>query len=249
MESPGNPARFNVLANPPFNVSKWWNAKLADDPRWKYGTPPESNANFAWVQHFIHHLAPNGTAGFVLANGSLSSQSSGEGEIRRRLLEADLVDCIVAMPDRLFFNTGISVSLWFISKARHGNGFRPRDGEVLFIDARNMGAMATRRLRVLSDDDISIIAGKYHSWRSREPDVPYLDVPGFVRAVAREEIASNNHILTPGRYVGAEEAEVDDEPIEAKISKARQELFAEFDLAQGLDAQIRLSLQELLDEE
>ena len=129
-----------VLANPPFNVSNWWDAKLADDPRWKYGTPPEGNANFAWVQHFIYHLAPRGTAGFVLANGSLSSKTGGEGEIRRKLVEADLVDCIVAMPTNLFFNTAIAVSLWFVSKDRHGNGHRIRQGEVLFIDARKLGA-------------------------------------------------------------------------------------------------------------
>jgi type I restriction enzyme M protein len=140
-----------VIANPPFNVSNWWDAKLQDDPRWKYGTPPKGNANFAWVQHFIHHLSPRGTAGFVLANGSLSSKSGGEGGIRRKLVEADLVDCIVAMPGKLFFNTGIPVSLWFVSKDRHGNGHRKREGEVLFIDARKLGRMETRRLRVLTE--------------------------------------------------------------------------------------------------
>ena len=157
-----------VIANPPFNVSDWWDAKLADDPRWKYGTPPKGNANFAWVQHFIYHLAPNGTAGFVLANGSLSSKSGGEGEIRRKLVEAGLVDCIVAMPDKLFFNTGIPVSLWFVSKGRDGNGHRARSGEVLFIDARKLGDMESRRLRVLSDGDIAQIADTYHEWRNHD---------------------------------------------------------------------------------
>lgn len=158
-----------VLANPPFNVSDWWNAKLADDPRWKYGTPPVGNANFAWVQHFIYHLSPRGTAGFVLANGSLSSKSGGEGEIRRELIEADLVDCIVAMPDRLFFNTGIPVCLWFVSRDRGGNAkHRARKGEVLFIDARKLGTMVSRRLRELSEDHIQQIASAYHAWRNHD---------------------------------------------------------------------------------
>jgi type I restriction enzyme M protein len=148
-----------VLANPPFNVSNWWDPKLADDPRWKYGTPPEGNANFAWVQHFIYHLSPKGTAGFVLANGSLSSKSSGEGDIRRKLVEADLVDCIVAMPDRLFFNTGIPVALWFVSKDRHGNGHRKRAGDVLFIDARNGDPRAVRRSAVQARGHVRIQRG------------------------------------------------------------------------------------------
>src|SRR5690554_4728701 len=196
-----------VIANPPFNVSDWWDAKLADDPRWKYGTPPQGNANFAWVQHFIHHLSPRGTAGFVLANGSLSSKTGGEGEIRRKLVEADLVDCIVAMPDKLFFNTGIPVSLWFVSKARHGNGHRERRGEVLFIDARKLGTMESRRLRVLTDDDIARIAGTYHAWRNHGGG--YEDVPGFAKAASLDEIAKHDFVLTPGRYVGTAGAEVD----------------------------------------
>jgi type I restriction enzyme M protein len=228
-----------VIANPPFNVSKWWNAKLADDPRWKYGTPPEGNANFAWVQHFVHHLAPSGTAGFVLANGSLSTNTSGEGEIRRKLIEADLVDCIVAMPDKLFFNTGIPVSLWFVSKNRHGNGHRQRTGEVLFIDARNMGALESRRLRVLSDVEIDRIASAYHSWRSKSPATPYEDVPGFVRSAAREDITQHNFVLTPGRYVGAEDAAADDEPLESKMARLRESLFTEFERSRQLEDAIR----------
>ena len=235
-----------IIANPPFNVSTWWDAKLADDPRWKYGTPPEGNANFAWVQHFIHHLRPNGSAGFVLANGSLSSQSSGEGEIRRKLVEAELVDCIVAMPDKLFFGTGISVCLWFVSKDRHGNGHRERRGEVLFIDARKLGTMESRKLRVLTDGpsgDVQKIAGTYHAWRNH--DGGYEDVPGFAKSATLEEIEKHNFVLTPGRYVGAEDAEIDDEPIEGKIERLTAELFAEFDRGHVLESELRTRLATL----
>ncbi len=230
-----------VLANPPFNVSNWWNAKLADDPRWKYGTPPEGNANFAWVQHFIYHLAPRGTAGFVLANGSLSSKSGGEGDIRRKIVEADLVDCIVAMPDRLFFNTGIPVSLWFVSKDRHGNGHRPRQGEVLFIDARRLGRMESRRLRVLDDTDIARIADAYHAWRNHGGG--YQDIPGFAKAAQLGEIRQSDFVLNPGRYVGTEETEADDEPIEEKIERLAKELYAEFDRGSVLEKAIADSLR------
>jgi type I restriction enzyme M protein len=226
-----------LIANPPFNVSNWWDAKLADDPRWKYGTPPEGNANFAWVQHFLYHLAPNGTAGFVLANGSLSSKTSGEGDIRRKLVEADLVDCIVAMPDRLFFNTGIPVSLWFVSKGRHGNGHRERRGEVLFIDARKLGTMASRKLRELTDADVAKISGTYHSWRNH--DGGYEDVAGFAKSAGPDEIAGHDFVLTPGRYVGAEDVEVDDEPIDEKIARLTGELFAEFARGRELEGFVR----------
>jgi type I restriction enzyme M protein len=229
-----------VLANPPFNVSNWWDAKLQDDPRWKYGTPPESNANFGWVQHFIYHLSPRGTAGFVLANGSLSTKTSGEGEIRRKLVEADVVDCIVAMPDKLFFNTGIPVSLWFVSRDRHGNGHRKRQGEVLFIDARKLGRMETRRLRVLDDADIARIAGTYHAWRNH--DGGYEDVPGFAKAVALDEIAKHTFVLTPGRYVGTEDAEADTEPFDEKIKRLTAELYAEFDHGRELENEVRRRL-------
>lgn len=232
-----------VIANPPFNVSNWWEAKLADDPRWKYGTPPEGNANFAWVQHFLYHLAPNGTAGFVLANGSLSTKQSGEGEIRRKLLEADLVDCIVALPGKLFFNTGIPVSLWFISKNRQGNGHRERRGEVLFIDARKLGSMVTRRLRELTDADIAQIAGTYHSWRNHDGD--YTDVAGFVKSASLDEIAGHDFVLTPGRYVGAEDVEPDDEPIDVKVARITDELIAEFDRGRELEDLVRRNLRSL----
>lgn len=227
-----------VLANPPFNVSDWWNAKLGDDPRWKYGTPPEGNANFAWVQHFIHHLSPRGTAGFVLANGSLSSRTGGEGEIRRKLIEADLVDCIVAMPDKLFFNTGIPVSLWFLSRDRGGNAqHRVRKGEVLFIDARKLGTMANRRLRELNDDDIQRVAGTYHAWRNH--DGSFEDVAGFARAAMFDEIETHGFVLTPGRYVRTEEIEDDNEPIGEKIARLTIELHREFDRGRELEAAVR----------
>ena len=226
-----------VLANPPFNVSDWWDANLADDPRWTCGTPPQGNANFAWVQHFIYHLAPNGTAGFVLANGSLSSKSGGEGEIRRKLVEAGLVDCIVAMPDRLFFTTSIPVSLWFVSKGRDGNGHRGRRDEVLFIDARKIGTMETRKLRVLTDEEIAKVAGTYHAWRNHGGG--YEDVPGFAKAATLDEIEKHDFVLTPGRYVGAEESEVDDEPIDEKIERLTSGLFAEFDRGRALEDEVR----------
>jgi type I restriction enzyme M protein len=238
-----------VLANPPFNQKNWWNAKLQDDPRWKYGLPPidtgdqKGNANFAWIQHFIYHLSPQGTAGFVMANGANSSTDRGQGDIRRQLVEDDLVDCIVAMPEKLFFNTGIPVCLWLVSKDRHGNGHRKRQGEVLFIDARKLGRMETRRLRVLDDEDITNIAGTYHSWRNN--DGPYADVLGFAKAVFKDEIAHHGFILTPGRYVGTEEAAVDAEPIAEKIARLKEELFAEFDRGQELEAKVRDRLEKL----
>lgn len=236
-----------VIANPPFNISDWWDPKLADDPRWKYGTPPQGNANFAWVQHFIYHLSPRGTAGFVLANGSLSSKTGGEGDIRERLVQADLVDCIVAMPDKLFFNTGIPVSLWFVSKDRHGNGHRKRQGEVLFIDARKLGTMVTRKLRELDDTDIAQIADTYHSWRNH--DGGYEDVPGFARAASLDEIKHHGFVLTPGRYVGSEEIEADDEPIGQRVARLTQQLYAEFDRGRELEGQVRQRLEGLIADE
>ncbi|WP_216695302.1 class I SAM-dependent DNA methyltransferase [Dietzia psychralcaliphila] len=233
-----------VIANPPFNISKWWDPKLAGDVRWKYGTPPEGNANFAWVQHFIHHLAPNGTAGFVLANGSLSGKSGGEGDIRRRLVEAELVDCIVALPPKLFFNTPIPVCLWFVSKGRDGNGHRKRKGEVLFIDARNMADPVTRKVHKLTDETIASIAGTYHQWRNKDGE--YEDIAGFCKSSSCEEIKSHDFVLTPGRYVGAAEAEADDEPLDEKIKRLSKELFAEFDRSSELETEIRTRL-ELLD--
>lgn len=233
-----------VLANPPFNISDWWDPKLADDPRWQFGTPPPGSANFAWVQHFIYHLSPKGTAGFVLANGSLSSKTGGEGEIRRKIVEAGLVDCIVAMPDKLFLNTGIPVSLWFVSKGRGGNGHRARQNEVLFIDARKLGTMESRSLRVLTDEDVAKIAGTYHEWRNH--DGSYDDVPGFAKTASMEDIASNDFVLIPARYVGSTEAtESIDEPIGEKIERLTGELFAEFERGRGLEEEVRRRLGDL----
>jgi type I restriction enzyme M protein len=234
-----------VLANPPFNKDDWFSEALADDPRWKYGRPPASNANYAWVQHFAHHLAPNGTAGFVLANGSLSSQQSGEGDIRRKLVDAELVDCIVALPGNLFLNTPIPVSLWFLAKNRHGNGLRKRTGEVLFIDARRSGRMATRTQRVLDDSDIALIADTYHAWRSKEPQTPFVGVAGFSHSATHLEIAEHAYVLTPGRYVGTGETETDGEPIEVKVARLKAELFAEFEEGQRLEELVRARLEGL----
>ena len=231
-----------VLANPPFNVSDWYTDALHDDPRWKYGRPPAGNGNFAWIQHFLHHLSPHGVAGFVLANGSLSSKTSGEGEIRKNLIEANVVDCIVSLPGKLFFNAAIEVCLWFLAKNRSGDGFRERTDEVLFIDARKLGHMETRTLRTLGVDDIGKIADTYHSWRNEKPEVAFEDVPGFCKAASLEEVATHDFVLTPGRYVGAAEVEDDGEPIEEKIARVKAELFAEFDDGRRLEELIRAKL-------
>jgi type I restriction enzyme M protein len=235
-----------ILANPPFNLDDWYSDALRDDPRWKHGLPPAGNGNFAWVQHFIHHLAPSGMAGFVLANGSLSSKTSGEGEIRRRLVEADLVDCIVALPDKLFLNTGIPVCLWFVGKDRSNHAFRDRRGEVLFIDARKLGRMENRTLRVLDVADIVKVAGMYHAWRGEPSDAPYADIAGFCRAAPLEEVKGHDFVLTPGRYVGAAEVADDGEPIEDKLHRLRAQLLAELDESDRLQTVIRERLAGLL---
>lgn len=232
-----------IIANPPFNVSDWWDAKLENDPRWKYGVPPKGNANFAWVQHFIYHLSPIGIAGFVLANASLSSKTSGEGAIRRKLVEADLVDCIVSLPAKLFLNFSGPVTLWFISKNRHGSGQRAREGEVLFIDARQLGTLISRKQRMLSEADIAQVAGAYHSWRNREGE--YEDVEGFAKAASIEEIAEQDFVLTPARYVGTVESEADDEPIDEKIQRLSAELIAGFDRGKKLQDEITLRLGDI----
>jgi type I restriction enzyme M protein len=235
-----------VIANPPFNVSDWYSDALRDDARWKYGQPPAGNANYAWIQHFVHHLAPNGVAGFVLANGSLSSKTGGEGEIRKNLVEANMVDCIVALPKQLFFNAAIPVCLWFLSTSRAGNGHRDRRGEVLFIDARDAGEMATRTLRVLSTDDTVRIASTYHGWRDVRPDETYADVPGFCKSASIDEIAAHDFVLTPGRYVGAADSDDDGEPIDEKLARLRSQLLAELEEAGRLDSVIRQRLDSLV---
>ncbi len=234
-----------VLANPPFNDSDWRGELLKDDKRWVYGTPPAGNANFAWVQHFIHHLAPSGIAGFVLANGSMSTNQSGEGEIRRSIIEADLVDAMVALPGQLFYSTQIPVCLWFLARDRRDGRFRDRRGETLFIDARKMGTLVDRTHRELTDDDVATIAGTYHAWRGDEVAGEYADIPGFCRAAPLDEIRKHGHVLTPGRYVGAAAAEEDAEPFSEKMRRLTSTLREQQAEGAKLDAAIAVNLTEL----
>ena len=221
-----------VMANPPFNLSDWGADRLRDDVRWQYGLPPAGNANYAWLQHMIWHLAPNGRIGMVLANGSLSSQTSGEGEIRKNIIEADLVDCIIAMPTQLFYTTGIPVSLWFLSKNK-----KPK-GKTLFIDARKMGTMITRKLRELVDEDIQKIAETYNAFIEGTLE----DVKGFCAVATTEDIAKQDYILTPGRYVGIEDQEDDGEPFEEKMARLTGELAVLFKRSHELEEEIRKRL-------
>lgn len=221
-----------IMANPPFNLSDWGADKLQDDVRWKYGIPPAGNANFAWLQHMIYHLAPNGRIGMVLANGSLSSQSGGEGEIRKNIINADLVDCIVAMPSQLFYTTQIPVSLWFISKNKK------QKNKTLFIDARKMGTMVTRKLRELTDEDIKKLADTYKAYT----DGALEDIKGYCAVKDTNDIAEQDYILTPGRYVGIEEQEDDGEPFEEKMARLTTELSAMFKKSHELEDEIRKKL-------
>jgi type I restriction enzyme M protein len=233
-----------VLANPPFNSSDWRGELLRDDRRWVYGVPPAGNANFAWVQHFVHHLAPTGLAGFVLANGSMSSSQSGEGEIRKAIVEADLVDCMVALPGQLFYSTQIPVCLWFLARNKSNGRFRDRRGETLFVDARKLGTLVDRVRRELTTEDIAKIAGTYHAWRG-DPDAgAYADVPGFCKAATVEEIRGHGHVLTPGRYVGAEAVEDDGEPFDEKMKRLTATLRDQQAEAAKLDAAIAANLKE-----
>lgn len=229
-----------ILANPPFNDKDWNSELLEDDARWKYGMPPKRNANFAWVQHFIHHLAPNGIAGFVLANGSMSA-GGAEGKIREKIVEADLVDCMVALPSQLFYNTGIPACLWFVSRDKSNTGFRDRRGEILFIDARKLGEMADRTHRELTDEDVSKIAETYHAWRGEGGE--YDDVRGFCKAVKIEEVRKHGHILTPGRYVGVEIEEEDPEVFDEKMKRLTHELREQFKESRELEAKIKENLK------
>ena len=234
-----------ILANPPFNVSDWGGEQLRDDQRWVYGVPPVGNANFAWVQHFLHHLAPRGSAGFVLANGSMSSNQSGEGEIRKNIVEADLVDCIVALPGQLFRSTQIPACLWFLSKGRRAGEYRERAGEVLFIDARAMGRMTDRTHRELTAEDISRVADTYHAWRGEKHAGEYADVAGFCKSVDLEEVRRHGHVLTPGRYVGAAPREDDGEPFGEKMARLAAQWREQRAEAERLDAEIEANLQSL----
>ena len=235
-----------VLANPPFNDSDWGGDKLQSDVRWKYGTPPAGNANFAWVQHFVHHLTPTGMAGYVLANGSMSSNQSGEGDIRKAMVEDDLVDCMVALPGQLFYSTQIPVCLWFVARDRRNGRFRNRRGQILFIDARKLGTMVDRVHRELADEDIQRIAATYHAWRGdQESEGAYEDVPGFCKSATLDEVRQHGHVLTPGRYVGAEAIEEDDEPFDEKMNRLVAQLNDQFAEGAKLEAQIRENLRRL----
>ena len=226
--------RFDfILANPPFNLSDWGGDKLKDDPRWDYGIPPEGNANFAWMQHMIHHLNANGRMGLVLANGSLSSQTGSEGDIRRAIVEADLVEGVVAMPDKLFYSTGIPVSLWIISKKKE------QPGKTLFIDAREMGTMVSRKLREFTTEDISKVADSFEAYRARELE----NEKGFCAVVDTDEIAKQDYILTPGRYVGIADAEEDDEPFDEKMARLTSEISKCFEESNCLQEQIKKNLE------
>lgn len=222
-----------IMANPPFNMSDWGGDKLAEDKRWKYGTPPQGNANFAWLQHMIYHLSSNGKIGMVLANGSLSSQTGNEGEIRKNIIEDDLVECIVAMPDKLFYSTGIPVSLWILNRAKK------QERKTLFIDARNMGEMVTRAHRQLREEEIMKIADTYKDFVNGNLE----EVQGYSAAATTEEIAKHDYILTPGRYVGIEEEEDDGEPFEEKMERLTMELSSLFEESHRLEDEIRERLK------
>ena len=240
-----------ILANPPFNISDWGGERLRDDVRWQFGVPPVGNANYAWLQHIYHHLAPNGIAGVVLANGSMSSQQSGEGEIRKAMLEADVVDCMVALPGQLFYSTQIPACLWILAKGR-SNGLvrktrlRDRRGQVLFIDARNMkGEMVDRTRRELTDEEIKKIADTYHAWRGEKDAGEYADVPGFCKSATLDEIRKHDYVLTPGRYVGAAAQEDDGEPFEVKMARLAAQWRQQRAEAARLDAAIEANLEAL----
>jgi type I restriction enzyme M protein len=239
-----------IIANPPFNISDWGGDRLREDVRWKFGVPPVGNANYAWLQHIVHHLAPNGTAGVVLANGSMSSNTSGEGEIRQAMIEADVVDCMVALPGQLFYSTQIPACLWFLARNKnHRNGkaggMRDRRGQILFIDARKLGVLVDRTRRELTDGEVKRIADTYHAWRGEQEAGEYADVPGFCKSATLEEIRKHGHVLTPGRYVGAEEQADDGEPFTEKMARLAAQWRTQRDQAAQLDAAIEANLKEL----
>ena len=234
-----------ILANPPFNMKDWGSERLKEDVRWKYGIPPAGNANFAWVQHFIHHLSPTGITGFVLANGSMSSNQSGEGEIRKNIIESDLVDCMIALPGQLFYSTQIPACLWFLTRDKKNHRSRDRKGQTLFIDARKMGTLIDRVHRDLTDEDITKIASTYHAWRGGNNAGVYEDLPGFCKSAVLEEIRKNGYVLTPGRYVGAEDIEDDGEPFKEKMKRLTLTLYEQFAESQNLDKSIRENLKGL----
>jgi type I restriction enzyme M protein len=228
-----------ILANPPFNMSDWGGELVQEDPRWQFGIPSSGNANYAWVQHILYHLSANGRAGFVLSNGSMSSNSSNEGAIRRAIVEADLVDCMVALPPQLFYNTQIPACLWFLNRRKPAQ----RQGQILFVDARNMGYLLNRTLRDLSADDVGQIANTYHHWRTGEGD--YADIAGFCKSATIEEVAGHGYVLTPGRYVGAAAVEGDGEPFEEKMARLTATLQEQFEESARLEAIIKQNFKRL----
>jgi type I restriction enzyme M protein len=240
-----------VLANFPFNMSDWGGERLREDVRWAFGAPPAGNANYAWIQHIIHHLAPHGMAGFVSANGAMSSNQSGEGEIRKAIIEADLVDCMVALPGQLFYSTQIPVCLWFLARNKFGGASstspkcRDRRGQTLFLDARKLGRMIDRVQRELTKEDIAKIAGTYHAWRGDKGTGKYEDIPGFCKSATLDDIRSHGHVLTPGRYVGAEETEDDGEPFEEKMKCFTATLEEQFAQSAKFEKTIRGNLKAL----
>jgi type I restriction enzyme M protein len=234
-----------ILANPPFNMSDWGGENLKEDVRWKYGVPPASNANFAWVQHMVHHLAPNGVAGFVLANGSMSSNQSGEGEIRKNLVEADLVDCMIALPSQLFYGTPIPACLWFLTRNKKNGRFQDRRGKTLFINARKLGSLVDRTHRELSAEEVAKIASTYHAWRGEKETGKYEDLPGFCKSAASDDVKHQDFVLTPGPYVGAEEVEDNDEPFEEKMKRLAATLREQQADSAKLDVGIAANLKEL----
>jgi type I restriction enzyme M protein len=241
--------RFDyILANPPFNISDWGGDRLREDGRWKYGTPPVGNANYAWLQHILWHLSPTGTAGVVLANGSMSSMQSGEGDIRRAMVEGDVVDCMIALPGQLFYSVQIPACLWFLARNKNSGGdLRDRRGEVLFVDARKLGHMVDRTRRELKDEDIAKIVATYHAWRGEKDAGEYQDIPGFCKAATLEEIKAHNYILTPGRYVGAVNVEDDDVPFIERYAPLREKLDDQFASAYRLSANICAKLDAAID--
>ena len=232
-----------IIANPPFNISDWGGEQLQDSHLWKYGIPPAGNANYAWLQLFINKLGPNGTAGIVLANGAMTTNSGNEGEIRKKMIQEGVVDCMVALPTQLFFNTQIPACLWFLSRNRTNHKFRDRSKEILFIDARNLGQMISRKNKMLSDEDLTKITSTYHGWRNTNGT--YEDIPGFCKAASLEEVEANNFVITPGRYVGAEDLEDDGIPFEEKVATITSSLAEQFSKSNELQERIKSNLAKI----
>lgn len=233
-----------ILANPPFNASDWGQERLLENYRWQFGIPPKGNANYAWIQHIVSKLAPSGTAGFVLANGSMSTSSTAELEIRKNLIEEDLVECIVTLPGQLFYSTQIPVCLWFLTKTKEKNGKNERKNEILFIDARDIGHMVSRTLKEFSDEEINKVSNVFHAWRGTS-DEQYEDQAGFCKVATIDEVRSHEYILTPGRYVGLADVEEDSEPFEQKMERITGELGEQFAKSKELEEKIRKSLEGL----